>query len=60
MPHAAGTPSHSGRQRLLLLTAWNNAAKVSVSGANKTPAATAAAETAARTSPRRGVPNGTR
>ena len=39
MPQAAGTHNQSGRQRLTLLTAWNAAARISVSGANKTPAA---------------------
>ena len=58
-PQAAGTASHSGRHRLALLTASNVTARRSVSGANKTPATTAATATAASSSPRRGVPSGT-
>ena len=59
-PQAAGTDSHSGRHRVAWLTASNAAANSSVSGANKTPATTAATATAASASPRRGVPSGTR
>ena len=59
-PQAAGTASHSRRHRLALLTASNAAARMSVSGANKTPATTATTAAAASSSLRRGVPSGTR
>jgi hypothetical protein len=59
-PQAAGTHSHSGRHRVSLLTAWNAAARTSVSGANNAPAATAVTPAAASVSARRGVPSGIR